>query len=163
MSFRSRKDAKGQRRKEESLRQIYGAQLALCSILLCVFAPFASLRNSELHKLKLSSEAPVRTVVKRSKLRAVEVVLHVARVPVVGNIENGNTHPALVLLSAERDLDSFRHQQIERHQPGEASAVVARSDEVLILIEQREWETTTPLNDRRGNDIVAQTKVAPEE
>ena len=46
----------------------------------------------EFDELKLGSEAAVWTIVKRAKLRAREVVLDIARVPVVGDVEDGEAH-----------------------------------------------------------------------
>ena len=67
---------------------------------------------------------------------AVQVVLHVARIEVIEQIENAQSYFHLVLLAAERELKFPQHLKIEGIELPE-SLRVARTDEVAQL-----WFTT---------------------
>jgi hypothetical protein len=69
---------------------------------------------SVFNKLKLGPEASARTIVEGAKLRAGEVVQDIARIPVVGDVENSYAYSSFILLPAKRNLHTLRYQQIER-------------------------------------------------
>jgi len=60
------------------------------------------LSSLEFNELKLGPETAVGTIVERPKLGTREVVLHIARVPVVGDVEDSQAHTPSVLLPAKR-------------------------------------------------------------
>lgn len=80
------------------------------SFFLCVFAHFGSWRLLKLYEFEFGAEAAVRTIVKGSKLLAIDVVLYVAWIPVVCNVEYRYPDSSLVLLSAEGNPYAFRYQ-----------------------------------------------------
>lgn len=92
--------------------------------------------TSVLHNLKLRSETPFSAVEERAELTTVDVVLHVAWVPVVCDVEDRQSNTTLVLLPAEGNRHAFSYQHIKREQTREAPAFVSRADEVLIFINE---------------------------
>src|SRR5690349_12197487 len=74
---------------------------------------FGSSRKGDLvlHKLKLQAHAAAGAVIKGAELRSVKVVLHVARVPVVRDVEDRQPRASFVFLAARRNRETFRHQQ----------------------------------------------------
>src|SRR5687767_15351110 len=81
----------------------------------------------------------------------------------VGDVENGDSHASFVLLPAKRNRQPFCDQHIQCKQLRKSPAAVARANVILSLIQQRKRKATTPLNDRSGDDVVRQSKVAPEQ
>ena len=69
----------------------------------------------KLNQLEFCAEASVGAVEERAKLAAVNIVLHVARVPVIGNIEDGQSDSPFVPLAAEGNGHAFRNQDVECH------------------------------------------------
>src|SRR5689334_8950313 len=130
------------------------------------------MRNSEekgfnglelvLHKLELQAHAAIGAVIERAELLRVQVVLHVARVPVVRDIEDRQARASFVFLAAKRDRETFRYEHIERHQLRKAAARVTWSHKVLLLVQQRKRKAAVPVERRRRDDIKRQTEVAPE-
>src|SRR5690242_16335289 len=93
-------------------------------------------RRLVLHKLELQSHAAVGAVIKGAELLRIQVVLHVARVPVICDVEDRQPRPSFVFLAAKRNRNTFRHQQVERHQLRKAAALVTRTNEVLLLVHE---------------------------
>src|SRR5689334_21985625 len=89
-----------------------------------------------LHKLKLQSHTSLRAVEERAELLRSEIVLHVARVPVVRDVEDRNARAPLVLLAAKGNGESFRHEQIEGHQRRKAAAFVTWTNKILLIVQQ---------------------------
>ena len=89
---------KGGKDAKESLEGKLRGELLVSIIRLCHFAAFRLLK---LYELEFGAEAAVRTIVKGSKLLTIDVVLYVAWIPVVGNVEYRQSHSSLVLLSPE--------------------------------------------------------------
>ena len=96
----------------------------------------STLRGLVLYEFKLGPETAVGTVVEGSERWAGEVILHIARIPVVSNIEDSYSYPASVLFTAERNLQAFHYQQVQRQQSGKAPAAVPRPHVILLLIKK---------------------------
>ncbi len=62
------------------------------------------IRGLELYEFKLGPETAPDTVVERSERGTGQVVLYVARIPVVGDIEDSDSDAASVLFPAEGNL-----------------------------------------------------------
>src|SRR6185369_16544684 len=92
-------------------------------------------KRSVLHKLKLQSNASIGAVEERAELRGVDIVLHVARVPVVRDVEERHARAAFVFLAAKRNRESLGHEQIQRHQLRKTAAVITWTNEVLLLVD----------------------------
>src|SRR5688572_28479908 len=136
------------------------------------FKRYGEQTTLELHELKLQSNAPARAVVERTEICGVNVVLKIARVPVVREIEQfyaeasgkltapklrGNESPI-----GHSRRQSLRNLKIERKELRITPGAIARSHKVLILVDQRKREASVPVHHRRNRDLFRQTDVAPE-
>src|ERR1041384_1825918 len=88
------------------------------------------------NELELQSHTAIGTVEERSELPAGDIVLHIPRVPVIRDVEDGEARASLVLFPAKTNLQSFHHEQVKRHQVREASAFIAWSNEILLLVHE---------------------------
>src|SRR6266496_797014 len=121
-----------------------------------------SIMTSELYELKLRPKAAPGAVVESTKLWAREVVLHITRVPVVGDVEDRQPHSSLVLLLAEGNLQPLGHKQIKCRQLRKASTTISWTNVVLLLIQDRIRKATAPVQNRRGDNVLWQSDVTPE-
>src|ERR1043165_10053350 len=78
------------------------------------------------NELELQSHTAIGTVEERSELPAGDIVLHIPRVPVIRDVEDGEARASLVLFPAKTNLQPFHHEQVKRHQGREAAASLAR-------------------------------------
>ena len=92
--------------------------------------------SSVFYKLKLQSHTPIGAIKEGSKLSARQVVLHVARVPVIRDVEDRESRPSFIFLTAKRNVESFRYEQIEREESWKSSAFISWTNEVLIFVQQ---------------------------
>src|ERR1043165_4130370 len=88
------------------------------------------------NELQLQSPTAIGTFEERSELPAGDIVLHIPRVPVIRDVEDGEARASLVLFPAKTNLESFHHEQVERHQVRKASAFIAWSNEILLLVHE---------------------------
>src|SRR5690349_315358 len=87
-----------------------------------------------LNEFELQSHAAIGTVEERSKLPAVDVVLHVARVPVIRDVKDGESRASLVLFTAKTDLESFHHEHLECQKLRKAPAFISWSNKILLVV-----------------------------
>ena len=62
----------------------------------------------ELHELKLGPETTLGAVIESAELRTIEVVLNVARVPMIGDVEDRYADSTPVFLPAKWNPQPFR-------------------------------------------------------
>src|SRR6185369_1780120 len=72
------------------------------------------LHVSIFYKLKLQSHTAIGTVEERPKLSTGDIVLHVAGIPVIRDVEDCESRASLVLFPAKTDLECFHHENVER-------------------------------------------------
>ena len=119
--------------------------------------------RSVLHKLKLQPHAYSRTVIEAAKLRAGEIVLHIARIEVVSHVEEGDARAAAIDLAAKRNLQPLHYQYIESEETGKAAGRVALTYKILLLVYRRKGKTAVPIDHRRHHDVVREREITPEE
>ena len=81
----------------------------------------------------------------------------------VGDVENGKAYSAFILLPAEGNLQTLRHQHIQRKQLREPPATVARPNVVLSLIQHRKRKAAAPTRRPAWRRFFRESKVAPEQ
>src|ERR1051326_2526789 len=86
------------------------------------------------YKLELQANTAIGTVEERPELAARDIVLHIARVPVICNVEDCKPRTPFVLFAAKLDLQSLHHEHVERHQLRKACPLVAWSNKILLLV-----------------------------
>src|ERR1041385_3609721 len=90
---------------------------------------------SILHELELQTHADARAIVEPAELGTRNVVLHVARIEMVGDVEEGYAGAAVILLALEWNRQPFHHQHIERQHVWVTAARIARAHEILLLVQ----------------------------
>jgi len=53
----------------------------------------------------------------------------------IGNVEDRNPGAAVILLAFKANRQAFHDQNIERKESGKTAGAVARTDEILLLIQ----------------------------
>src|SRR3954469_257243 len=91
--------------------------------------------GSILHELKLQPHAHAGTVVEAAKLRARDIVLHVARIEMVGDVEEGNARTAVIFLALERNRQALHDQHVECENMRVAASAVSSAYKILLLIQ----------------------------
>ncbi len=117
---------------------------------------------SEVH-LKLHAKRSGNAVIESAQLRAGDVVLHIARVEVIGDVKYLHSDSRRVLFASERHGEAFRHLHIEREEIREAPRRVALANKILVLIQQRVWKSRVPVKGRRGGKFERQSDITPGE
>src|SRR6185369_17207080 len=121
------------------------------------------LRGLVFYKLKLQSNTSIGTVEERPKLFTRDIVLHVARIPMIRYVEDCESRASLVLFSAKTDLECFHHEHVESHQLRKTPAFIAWSNKILCPVNNGKREPRVPVEDRSQHKIVRQRKVTPEQ
>src|SRR5262245_3218346 len=128
-----------------------------------VATPTSRGSTSILQEFELQTHAQTRTVIEAAKLWAGKVVLHVARVEMISDVEDRNAGAASVFLTAKRNHESFHYQHIERKQMRKAASGITLAYKVLLLIQSGKRKAVTPINYRRNHYRVRQRKITPKQ
>src|ERR1043166_7844531 len=88
--------------------------------------------NLEVH-LEFGSHGRAQAVEELAELHAAGVVLKIARIEMVCDIEN--RRPGAHSLVEERHFEAFQDLHIERHKGGKASSLIALADEIQAIID----------------------------
>src|SRR5713226_2981239 len=89
-------------------------------------------------QFKLAAHGRAQTVEELAEVRAAGIVLHVARIEMVGDVENDDAGARLFI--QERNLETFQDGRVQRQKSREAG-VVASPHKVQPIIDDREWKT----------------------
>ena len=92
-------------------------------------------RPSILHKLKLQTHVQPRAVVEAAELWIDQVLLHVAWVEMVRQVEKCDAGATVILLALELNRHPFHNQHVERKQMREAACRISLADEILLLVQ----------------------------
>ena len=93
---------------------------------------YRRVRALEVH-LELGSHGRAQAVEELAELQAAGVVLKIARIEMVRDIENRG--PGAHTLVEKGDLEAFQDLHIEGHKGGKASSLVALADEIKTIID----------------------------
>src|SRR5712692_3717427 len=119
-------------------------------------------KYSEL-KFKLGAEFTRDGVEEAAQARRKDVLLDVARVEVVRDIENLQPGDHLVLLLQDGNLERPPDLQVEREEHGEAPGGVARADKVQVVVHVGEGEAGVDVEHGRSLDLPWQADHAPQQ
>jgi len=102
-------------------------------------------------QLKLATHGRAQTVEELADLQATRVVLHVAWVEVVSDVEDGDTGASALIKKG--DLKALEDLRIKREIHRKTSGLILRADYVKPLIDQREWKAGANLQRWRDRDF----------
>ncbi len=94
--------------------------------------------------LKLAAHGCAQTVEKLTDTRAAKIVLNITRVEMIRNVENGRPDAHFASLELGNELgndETLGDLHVERDEYGKAPRPVARTDEIQLLIYERERES----------------------
>ena len=89
-------------------------------------------RNLEI-QLELTAHRCTQAVKELTEAWAPEVILHVAGIEMVRDVEDGHADPRPVLIK-QGEAKAFGHLRVKRDERGETPRPVARPDEVQLFI-----------------------------
>src|ERR1051325_8535424 len=108
-------------------------------------------RALEVH-LKFSSHGRAQAVEELAEVQATDVVLKIARIEMVCDIENRG--PGAHTLVEKGDLEAFQDLHIDRHKGWEAPCLVARTDEIQTIIYIRKRKAGSNFHRRRNGQSI---------
>ncbi len=88
------------------------------------------------HKFEFQPHTASGAVVERPELLGRDIVLHVTRIPVIGDVEDRESGPTSVLFAAKRNPESFGNQQVQRQQSWKASTLITWTNKILLLVQK---------------------------
>jgi len=120
---------------------------------LCDFAVGSEFFSSSLEvHFKLGPHGRAEAVEELAEVQAAGVVLKIARIEMVCDIENRG--PGAHTLVEKGDLEAFQDLHIERHKGRQAPSLVARADEIQTIIHVRKREAGSNFHRRRNGQSI---------
>src|SRR5260370_10991542 len=100
-------------------------------------------------QLELPAHGRAEAVVELTKVRAGNVVLNVARIEMVRDVENDDAGARLLV--QERNFETLQHCRIKRQEHREARAIPS-ADKIQTVVDYRVRETRTHFESRHDRD-----------
>jgi len=102
-------------------------------------------------------------VVKPIERIARQVVLEIARIEMIGEIENFDSKFRSIFVPSSRKADASRYLQIKRSESRKPACKITRADEVSIFIDNREGKSSADIEHWRKRQTVPGMKRTPED
>src|SRR5262249_55025074 len=127
---------------------------------------FAPLRPGPLcllfHEGDPGAVLPAHSIVKSAKAVAVDVVLKVSRIEMVGEIENFQPQLDTIVLKSSLQTESPEHLKIKRGEAWITSREIAWTDKIAVFIDDRVGEAGAQIQNRRERDAIADVELTTE-
>lgn len=85
-------------------------------------------------KLELKPHFAADTVVECAEIRAVEIVLHISRIEVIGQVEKLDPCPQFIFFAAKSDFEVLKNLHICRKEVRKTIFRISSADKVLALV-----------------------------
>ena len=115
------------------------------------------------HKRDPRGELPADAIGKAAEVIARQVVLKVAGIEVIREIEDLQTEFHSVFVESSRDTDSPQNLQIQRGKVRKAPGEIPRPDKITVLIDDRIREARTDIQNRHERDSIWNVELTTEE
>ena len=109
------------------------------------------------------AELPADAIGKAAEVIARQVVLKVAGIEVIREIEDLQTEFHSVFVESSRETDSPQNLQIQRGEVRKAPGEIPRPDKVALLINDRIRESGSDIQHRRERDAIWNVELTTEE
>ena len=120
-------------------------------------------RDLLFHKRDPRAELPADAIEKAAEVITRQVVLKVARIEVIREIENLEPQLYAIVLEFSDQVDSPQDLQIERRKVRKAPGEILRSDKITVLINDRIREACTDIQNRHERDSIWNVELTLEE
>ncbi len=119
--------------------------------------------NLLFHKRDPRAELPADAIEKAAEVIARQIVLKVAGIEVIREIEDLQTEFHSVFVESSRNTDSPQNLQIQRGKVWKAPGEISRSDKVALLIDDRIREARADIQNRYECDSIWNVELTTEE
>src|SRR5882672_1041100 len=102
-------------------------------------------------QLKLPAHRRAQTVVELPQFQTAGIVLHIARIEVIGNVENDNTGPGPLV--EDRNLEALQDRSIQREEGRKATGLIAGADKLKSFVDQGKRKARADLERWRDRQI----------
>src|SRR6266404_6751019 len=109
------------------------------------------------------AELPADAIEKAAEVITRQVVLKVAGIEVIREIEDLQTEFHSVFVESSRETDSSQNLQIQRGKVRKAPGEISRSDKITVLIDDRKREARADIQNRHERDSIWNVELTTEE